>query len=138
MALIQGLISLLLEQTSITSVVAGGTAVQTIPAPTETSGYPAVVIHQVSETNEYTLNGNVGMTHARICLDCLAPQNPGGYGIARNLAIAVKKTLDGFIGNLPDGTHVWFSEVVSVSDSFDADATISCTTVQALITFNEQ
>ena len=137
MALIQGLIALLLDQTSITSVVAGGTAVQTIPAPTETSGYPAVVMHQVSEKNEYALSGKVDLTQARICLDCLAPQNPGGYGIARKLALAVKGELDGLIGTLPDGTRVWFSEVVSVSDSFDADATISCTTVQALITFNE-
>ena len=135
MALMQGLISLLLTNTAITSVVAGGNAVQTIPAPTETSGYPAVVMSQISETNDYVLSGPAGLTHARICFDCLAPQNPGGYGVARNLALSVKKTLDGFIGSLPDGTQVDFIEIATIRDSFDADATLSCTSVQAMIHF---
>lgn len=137
MALIQGLISLLLEQTSITSIVAGGNAIQTIPAPASLQDYPAVVIAQISEQNDYTLTGPAGLTHARINFDCLAPQNPGGYGIARNLALAVKGELDGLIGTLPDGTRVFFAEVVNVRDSFDADATLSCTSVQVMVNFQD-
>ena len=136
MDLMAGLIALLLQQTSITSVVSGGTAVQTIPAPTETSGYPAIVLSQISETNEYVTTGAVGMTYARVNIDCLAPQAGGGYGIARNLAKSVKATLDGFFGVLPDGTKVDFIETVGFRDIFDADATLNCTCVQVMITFN--
>jgi hypothetical protein len=130
-----GLTQFLLQQTAITAIVAGGNSIQPIPAPTDPDLFPCVTYQQVSETNEYTLTGTAGMTHARIVFNALAPQNPGGYLIARTLALAVKAALDGFSGVLPDGTKVWFLEVVNCLDLFDADATLSQTSVHCMITF---
>lgn len=139
--LTSGLVAYLLTQTSVTSLLAQGNAIQPIPVPvelTDTSGnplYPCITYQMASDVPEYTLTGTAGMSQARVVLDCLAPLNPGGYLVARNIALAVKAALSGFQGTLPDGTRVWFAEVVNVVDLFSPDALLSHSSVHALITY---
>jgi hypothetical protein len=141
--LITGLVAYLLTQTSITSLIAQGNALQPIPAPveiTDTSGnplYPCVTFQMVSDAPQYTLTGTAGISTARIVFDCLAPLDPGGYGVSRNIALAVKAALSGYQGTLPDGTKVWMAEVVNVLDIFSPDALLSTCSVHVLVTYSD-
>ena len=132
-----GIVSLLLAQISITSLLAGNNAIQPIPAPVDQSGFPCITYQQVSDVPDYTVDGTVGMSHSRIVFDCLAPQNPGGYLIARSIALAVKAVLSGYQGKLSDGTQVFFAEVVNLTDNFDSDAMLSRSSVHVLLTYSD-
>ena len=88
-----------------------------------------------SDVPEYTLTGTAGLSTARLVLDCLAPLNPGGYLVARNIALAVKQALSGYQGTLPDGTRVWIAEVVNVVDLFAPDAFLSHTSVHLMVAY---
>jgi hypothetical protein len=127
-----GIVQYLLTQSSVTSSIAGGNAIQPLPSPTDPSQYPCIVYQQVSETPDYSLTGNIGLAHSRVVFDVLAPQAQGGYLTAKTIALAVKQTFDGYEGTLPDGTRVFISEVVSVQDGFQADALLSRTTVHVM------
>lgn len=133
--LTNGLVAYLLEQSAITSIV--GTAIQPIPAPADMSGYPCITYQMASDVPEYTLTGTAGLSTTRIVFDCLAPFNPGGYLIARSMALAVKAALSGFEGNLPDGTKVFIAEVVNVTDNFDNDALLSRSTVHVSVVYSD-
>jgi hypothetical protein len=141
--LITGLVAYLLAQTSITSLIAQGNAIQPIPAPVETTDsngnalYPCITYQMVSDVPEYTLTGTAGISTARIVFDCLAPLDPGGYGVARNIALAVKAALAGYTGTLPDGTVVWRAESVNVVDLFSPDALFSHTAVHVLVIYED-
>jgi hypothetical protein len=128
-----GIVQYLLTQTVITDIV--GDAIQPIPAPVDLSGYPCITYQQASDVPEYALQGSVGLSASRIVLDCLAPINPGGYLVARTLALAVKAALSGYAGTLPDGTRIWVTEVVNVQDSYDDSAFLARSSVHAMVTY---
>lgn len=129
-----GVVQFLLEQSPITAIV--GNAIQPIPAPANMTG-PVVTYQMVSDVPDYTLTGTAGLSHSRIVFDCLAPYNPGGYLVARNLALAVKSAISGYEGPLPDGTQVYIAEVVNVTDNFDNDSLLSRSSVHVLFTYSD-
>jgi hypothetical protein len=135
--LTNGIAAHLLTQSSITSLVSGGTAIQPAPAPVDLSGYPCITYKMVSDVPEYTLTGIAGLSASRIVFDCLAPYNPGGYLVARNIALAVKAALSGYQGTLPDGTKVYFAEVVNVTDNFDNETLLSRSSVHVMFTYSD-
>jgi hypothetical protein len=130
-----GLVAFLLEQTPITAIV--GNAIQPIPAPSDLSLFPCITYQMASDVPEYTLTGTAGLSRARIVLDCLAPFNPGGYLVSRNLALAVKSAISGYEGTFPDGTQVFIAEVVNVTDNFDNDAMLSRSSVHVLFVYSD-
>ena len=106
--LTDGLVALLLTQTSITSLIAGGNAVQPIPAPVQILGnYPCITYQQASDLPDYTLSGTAGIAATRIVFDCLAPLNPAGYSTARALALAVKAGRGFFPTRMPPRFGLW-------------------------------
>ena len=138
-----GLVQYLLTQIDVTYLIAQGNAIQPIPAPaqmTDTAGnplYPCITVQMASDVPDYTLTGTAGLSTTRIVFDCLAQQNPGGYLVARNLALAVKAALSGFQGILPDGTEVFMAEVVNVVDLYSPDAMLSHCSVHVMVTYSD-
>jgi hypothetical protein len=139
--LITGVANLLLQQAAITSVIAGGNALQPIPAPVDQNStddqYPCITYQVVSDRalDRTTSNGATDTRECRIVFDCLASLNPGGYGIVQGLAQAIVTALDGYTGTLNDGTLVYTAEVVNVVDSFQNDAFLSCTAVHVMFVY---
>jgi hypothetical protein len=101
------------------------------------NGYPCVTYQTASDVPEYTLTGTAGLSTTRIVFDCLAPFNPGGYLIAKTLALAVKAALSGYEGTLPDGTKVFIAEVANVTDNFDNDALFSRSSVHVSFVYSD-
>jgi hypothetical protein len=133
--LITGIVALLLTETAITSIIAGGNSIQPIPAPVEASLFPAIVYQVVSDQDDMTLTGSAGLAHARILFSCHASFGPGSYLIAHNLGVAVKAALNGYQGFLPSGPQVFFADVPNVTDLFQSDALLSTTNVSVIFDY---
>lgn len=124
-----GIVSLLLNNSTIAGIV--GRSIQPIPAPEDLSDYPVIAYQVASDVSDYTLTLPTGVTTTRIVFDCLAQR----YLDARNLALAVKAALTAYQGTLPDGTVVYFTEIVNLVDGFDDGSRVSRTSVHAVMQY---
>jgi hypothetical protein len=122
-----GLVSLLLSDSTIAGIA--GNRIQPIPAPETLSDFPCIAYQVASDVSDYTLTSPTGVTMTRVVFDCLAQR----YLDARNLALAVKAALTAYQGTLPDGTVVYFTEIVNLVDGFDDGSRISKTSVHAVM-----
>jgi Protein of unknown function (DUF3168) len=130
--LLTGLVSYLLEQTAITSVV--GQAIQPVPAPANLSDYPCITYQSPSYVPGYAGDGPIGVTETRVIYNCLAPS----YLAARTLAQSVANSLSGFTGDLPDGTQVFLIKILNAVDGFvDDTRTMYSVMVHAWVQFAE-
>lgn len=129
--LTNGIVALILANANITAIC--GDRVQPIPAPDDLSDYPAVTYQVVSDVSQYTLAGPDGCTQSRVTFNCIAPR----YLDAHTLALAIKSTLTGYTGTLPDGTQVFETEVLNVRDLFDDGSRLSTTEVSAVFTYSD-
>ena|ERR1700721_374097 len=124
-----GIVSLLLNNSAVSGIV--GTSIQPIPAPEDLSDYPCIAYQVASDVSDYTLTLPTSVTTTRIVFDCLAQR----YLDARTLALAVKAALTAYQGTLPDGTVVYFTEIVNLVDGFDDGSRISRTSVHAVMQY---
>ncbi len=129
--LIEGLVSYLLAQASISSVI--GARLQPIPAPEDLSQYPLITYQVASDTSLNANDGPVGVGTTRIIFDCLAVR----YLDARALALALKTILNGYSGTLPDGTVIQLAESANLVDRWADGSRVSCTSFHALIQYGE-
>ena len=129
--LIDGLVAFLLTQTTITNVV--GKRIQPIPATEDFATNPGITIQGSSDVSQNANDGPVGVAVDRVIFDCTAPR----YLVARTLAIAVKKLLNGYAGTLPDGTVIQLAESANLVDRWDDGSRVSCTSFHALITYSD-
>jgi hypothetical protein len=127
--LVDGLVSLLNTNTAITTIV--GNRIRPIPAPEDIATTACITYQVASESNSYTLTGGDGVTTCRIVFTCFAPR----YKDARTLALAVKTTLSGYSGTLPDGTYIHESEIANLVDGFDDGSRVSRTSIHVLIQY---
>lgn len=116
----------LTAQPSISGIVAD--RIQPIPAPEDLAQYPLITYQSPSDISQVGNDGPLGIATIRIVFDCLALR----YLDARNLARALKAILDGFVGELPDGTQVEVTESVNLVDGFDDGSRVYKTTVHWL------
>src|SRR5271170_5264041 len=110
--MIDGLVSLLSADATITSLVAG--RIQPIPAPADDTDYPCIVFQSASYKEEYSDSGAAGIATERIIFDAMAmpTSSSGGFGLARSIAFAIRNVLTGFgPATLPDNTFVELIEV---------------------------
>jgi hypothetical protein len=128
-----GVVAYLNAQASIAEVV--GDRIQPIPAPDDILAFcPGITYQSPSDVSENANDGPVGIAASRIVFDCLASRALD----ARNLALAVKATLNGFgPAALPDGTYVESAESVSIADRFDDGSRIYCTSVHVLFRYRD-
>ena len=129
--LIEGLVAYLLTQSTVTDVV--GVRIQPIPATEDFATNPGITVQGISDVSENAGDGPVGVARQRIVFDCTAPR----YLAARNLAIALKQLLNGYVGTLPDGTKVQLAESVNLVDRWDDGSRISCTSLHVLFTYSD-
>lgn len=127
----EGFVSLLLQQSAISTAV--GDRIQPIPAPEDLAQYPLITYQSPSDRPlDQNFGGPSGVTEMRVVFDCLALR----YLDARTLARAVKTALNGFSGNLTDGSHVEDVETGMV-DRFEDGSRVYCTSVHALVRYRD-
>jgi hypothetical protein len=124
-----GIVAFLLTQAAITGIV--NDRIQPIPAPEDLDQYPLITYQSPSDIGENANDGPVGIATMRIVFDCLAQR----YLDARNLARALRGVLDGYAGDLPDGTHVELTESVNLVDRFDDGSRIYCVSAHWLMQY---
>ena len=102
--LLDGVITLLQQTASVTSVAAGGIHESELPR-----GYslPAVCVHQYGGSEDTDLAGPIGLIDAQLQFDCYA----GTAAASRALAAAIEALLKPFTGTLPDGTFVSYCKL---------------------------
>ncbi len=136
--LIDGLVSFLGAQGSVTSIATNGTGdkrIQPIPAPEDINKWPCITLQSPSDVSENSMDDSpAGIATARVVFDCLAPR----YLDARNLAITLKALFNGK-GNysLPDGTYIERSQSANLSDRFDDGSRVSCTSLHVLFCYRD-
>ena len=124
-----GLVSYLLNQSAVTAICS--TRIQPIPAPEDLSQYPVVTYQVASDVSGYTLTGSDGVTTTRVIFNCFGIR----YLDARTLALAVKAALTAYRGTLPDGSIVYETQIVNMTDTFESGERIYKTSVHAVITY---
>jgi hypothetical protein len=90
---------------------------------------PAVVYQKVSDTPEYAMGGETGLTRARIQINVWTAADPGasnGYAEAVAIAERIRMILSGFRGTITDGLggtiQVDFVELGNELDFYDPEA----------------
>jgi len=129
--LTNGLISLLLANSGIATVV--GSRIQPIPAPEDLKQYPCITYQTVSDVAGYTLTGIDGVTSTRIIFNCFAVR----YLDAHSLALLVKSALAAYRGTLNDGSVVYETQVVNITDSYVDGSRIYKVSVHVVLTYAE-
>lgn len=131
-----GLRSLLMQTPAVTAIIgtpsdraakkpgppAAGSGVWWVEMP-EGSMLPGLVLSQIAGAGIPTMDGPDALHSARIQVSCYGTT----YSDAKQLARAVRNALEGFAGNLPDGTQVGQTILASEMDAFeDAPFSFHC------------
>ncbi len=87
----------LLADPAIAAIV--GDRIYPDPAP-QNAVMPFITLGRVSALHEYDLDGYAGQAGPLIQIDCWAdaPEYNGNYGLTKQLGLAVKNRLNGYIG----------------------------------------
>jgi Protein of unknown function (DUF3168) len=118
--LVEGLYSLLTRSPAVTAIVAPSarsdktTGVFSGEMP-EGTPVPAIVFRQVDGKGLMTMDGPDGRQFVRMQFSCYAKS----YLASKQLARAVRQTLEKFTGALDEGTPVDNMETVTESDTFE-------------------
>jgi hypothetical protein len=125
----------LLTRSAVTDIV--GDSIQPIPAPVKKELYPCITYQSPSDVPSDTGDQPDGISTARVVYDCLISYGPGSYIAAYALALAVKNAFNGYSGTLPDGTRVFRTKVVNMTDNFGNDAQLSRRSVHVVFTYSD-
>lgn len=123
-----GLVALLNSSAAVTAINGGRIYPLLIPA---NSALPCVTYQLISTVPEYCNDGPTGFTKSRIQVDTWA----NDYLDAKNLANAVRQTLDGYSGTLPDGTQVLSIMRDNATDLNDEDSRLMRVQTDWLVLF---
>jgi len=129
--LTNGLVALLASNSEITSVV--GSRIQPMPAPEDLTQYPCITYQTVSDVAGYTLTGIDGVANTRVIFNCFALR----YLDAHSLALLMKSALAGYRGTLNDGSVVYETQVVNITDSYVDGSRIYKVSVHVVLTYAE-
>lgn len=129
--LTDGVVAYLNTQVSVTGLV--GDRIAPPPAPENLAQYPCIAYQQASYGAEITNDGPTGFSRARVVLDCFGIRKTDANAVAD----AVRKVLQAFAGDLPDGTTVNSIDIVNIVDGFQVGNRVHSRAVHALIRFSE-
>ena len=110
-----GLVALLNSSQAVKVLNNGRIYPLLIPA---NSVLPCITYQLISTIPEYCCDGPTGFTKSRIQIDTWA----NDYLDSKNLADAVRQTLDGYTGTLSDGTRVFSIMRDNATDLNDEDS----------------
>ncbi len=113
----QGIEQRLMADAGVSALV--GNRIYPVVLP-ENCSYPAITYQLITSHETYTNDGPLGEVRARIQIDSWGKR----YGQVKAVAQAVRVALNGFTGQLPDGTYVFEIECDDASDGFDAPGSL--------------
>lgn len=94
----------------------------------------AISYQRVSAERRHDItDGPIGWAFSRFQFDCWS----GSYSGARDLAEALRQALDGYSGDLSDGTHVGGIYIEGERDLFEEDTEIYRVSMDFLIPYKE-
>ena len=134
-----GFAQLLAQNTGVKALV--GNAIQPIPAPEDLKLYPCVTYQVVSYTDLDDLDdGSAWGEQQRIIYTCWsqAAQDGGTYQQANTIRKAVRTALEGFSGELPDGTHVFMTKIDGKEDFFESESRQYRCVLHILVQYSDQ
>ncbi len=111
----QGIHDLLLADTAVSGLI--GNRLYPLMLP-EAAMFPAASYQLISAIEQYTLDGPLGLTQARLQIDAWGQT----YGSAKILAAAIHAVLNGYDGTLDEGTAVFEIERDQATDGFDPNS----------------
>lgn len=115
MAVEQGFVALLTANPNVVAAAPVGGFLAQLP---QDQALPSWSYTTVADPTDYTLKGPVGLSERRIQIDCYG--NTGAETIT--LASAIDAVLSGYMGTLPDGTHVQGCFHLNTMDVFDEES----------------
>jgi hypothetical protein len=95
---------------------------------------PSATYQTISSVPDYTNDGPVGCVKARVQFDCFA----AAYADAKSVSDAIRQTLDGYTGTLPDGTAVLNCWIDNVTDSYSQDTRLYRTSTDYRVIYAQQ
>lgn len=95
---------------------------------------PAATYQTISSVPVYSNDGPTGCVTARIQFDCFA----AAYSGAKSVSDAIRQTLDGYTGTLPDGTPVLNCWIDNVTDSYSQDTRLYRTSTDYRVIYAQQ
>jgi hypothetical protein len=89
----------------------------------ESPVYPLATYQLISDMADYTLDGSAGIEVKRIQIDTWSGgEVSASYLDAKNAAEAIRNVLEGYSGQLPEGTYVAGVFVAQMQDLYEQDA----------------
>lgn len=127
-----GLRSQILTITGVVNVA--GQRIYPLTAPEDLTLYPCITTATASYVPAYTVNpGSLGLATKRIVLNVFAAD----YSDVRAIVEAIRSSLSGFQGNLPDGTLVHSIRIANSQDFFEDDPRLFRSSLHLLVTYQE-
>ncbi|MGB0889859.1 MAG: DUF3168 domain-containing protein [Solirubrobacterales bacterium] len=110
----------LIEVTAVTDIVPAS-RIYPLKLP-QNPTFPAITYRVISDVPEYDLEGEAGLSHARIQIDCYGASSSGEdpYDVARALGLEVRAALSAYQGTV-DGVEFQTSFVVGGPRTVYAD-----------------
>jgi len=100
----------------------------------ESPTYPCASYQVISDVPEYTLDLTAGVSQKRIQVDTWSGgPDAASYLDAKNAQAAIRAALEGFRGQLPDGTWVTGILVANAKDEYEQDARAYRTSTDFLV-----
>jgi hypothetical protein len=112
-----GIVNYLLSDTILHGLIGG--RIYPVIMPVNANTFPVIVYSTISASNAVNLD-LTAVSFSRINFDCRGKS----YADAKNVQARLHVLLDGYMGNLNDGTIVKFTESVSEIDLYDSQALI--------------
>lgn len=98
--------------------------------------YPCASYQVISETPNYTLDGDRGINQIRLQVDSWSGgTESASYAAAKAVQVAIRDVLEGYSGQLPDGTRVAGIFVSNASDFYEQDGRCYRTFTDYMILF---
>jgi hypothetical protein len=127
-----GLREQLLTITDVVNVI--GQRIYPVIAPEDLTLYPCITMATASYVPAYTATpGSTGIAQKRIVLMVYSAD----YSDCRSVVEAIRSTMSGFQGVLPDGTQVPLCQIANSQDFYESDSRLYRSALHLLMQYQE-
>jgi hypothetical protein len=133
--LVAGIQNLVAASSAVQALIGNPARFYPVVLP-ENPVYPCASYQVISDIPEYVLSGTKTIQQVRLQVDTWSggPAN-ATYLAAKNVQLAIRAALEGFRGQLLDGTNVAWIEVKHAADLYEQNARAYRTTMDYMIHF---
>jgi hypothetical protein len=131
----QGIAQLVAANAAVQALIGNPARFYPVLVP-EDAAYPCASYQVISDTPVDLLDGTRTLQPLRMQIDTWSggPVN-ASYGAAKNVQAAIRSLLEGFRGQLPEGTNVAYIHVAMARDLYEQDARCYRTSTDFVIYF---